>query len=38
MQVVRNPSEPLDRRKRAINALSRSKDQEVIQFLVDMLK
>jgi HEAT repeat protein len=38
MQVVRNTSEPLERRKRAINALSRSKDPEVIQFLVDMLK
>jgi HEAT repeat protein len=38
MQVVRNASEPLERRKRAISALSRSKDPEVIQFLVDMLK
>lgn len=38
MQVARNSSEPLERRKRAINALSRSKDPEVRQFLEDMLK
>ncbi len=38
MQVARNASEPLERRKRAVNALSRSKDPEVRQFLVDMLK
>lgn len=38
MQVARNTSEPLERRKRAVNALSRSKDPEVIQFLMDMLK
>jgi hypothetical protein len=38
MQVARNASEPLERRKRAVNALSRSKDPEVRQFLEDMLK
>jgi HEAT repeat protein len=39
MQVVRNPSEPLDRRKAAINYLSRVKnDQGVKQFLEDLLK
>ncbi len=38
MQVARNASEPLERRKHAVNALSRSKDPDVIRFLEDMLK
>lgn len=37
-QVVRNPSEPIERRKSAINILSRSKDPKVLQFLAEMLK
>ena len=37
-QIVRNPAEPLDRRKSAINHLSRSKDPAVMKFLEDMLK
>ena len=38
MQIVRNPAEPLERRKTAINYLSRSKDPSVMKFLEDMLK
>ena len=38
MQVVRNPAEPLERRKAAISHLSRSKDPLVMKFLEDMLK
>ena len=38
MQVVRNQAEPLERRKTAINYLSRSKDPVVMKFLEDMLK
>ena len=38
MQIVRNPAEPLERRKSAINYLSRSKDPGVMKFLEDMLK
>lgn len=38
MQVVRDSSQPVERRKRAISMLSRSKDPEVIEFLKDMLK
>ncbi|HEV3469938.1 MAG TPA: HEAT repeat domain-containing protein [Pyrinomonadaceae bacterium] len=37
MQVVRNGSEPLERRKQAISLLSRSKDPEVMRFLESML-
>jgi HEAT repeat protein len=37
-QVVRNPAEPLERRKAAISHLSRSKDPGVLKFLEDMLK
>ncbi|MDT7779102.1 MAG: hypothetical protein QOC99_1614 [Acidobacteriota bacterium] len=37
-QVVRNPSEPIERRKTAIQMLSRSKDPQVLRFLEDMLK
>ncbi|HYY98934.1 MAG TPA: HEAT repeat domain-containing protein [Pyrinomonadaceae bacterium] len=37
-QVVRNTSEPIERRKSAISLLSRSKDPKVLQFLAEMLK
>jgi HEAT repeat protein len=37
-QVVRNPAEPIERRKTAINILSRSKDPKVLEFLAGMLK
>jgi HEAT repeat protein len=37
MQVVRNAGESLERRKRAMSILSRSKDPEVIRFLESML-
>jgi len=38
MQIVRNPAEPLERRKAAISYLSRSKDREVMTFLESLLK
>jgi len=38
MQVVRNASEPLERRKRAMSILGKSKDPEVMRFLESMLK
>ena len=37
MQVVRNPAESLERRKRAMSVLSRSKDPEVLKFLESLL-
>jgi HEAT repeat protein len=37
-QVVRNTSEPIERRKNAISILSRSKDPKVLEFLAGMLK
>lgn len=37
MQVVRNTGESLERRKRAMNILSRSKDPEVLKFLETLL-
>ncbi len=37
-QVVRNPAEPIERRKNAISILSRSKDPQVLEFLAGMLK
>jgi HEAT repeat protein len=37
MQVVRDPSESLERRKAAISYLSRSKDPEIMKFLEGML-
>jgi HEAT repeat protein len=37
-QVVRNNSEPIERRKSAISFLSRSKDPQVLKFLEDMLR
>ena len=38
IDVARNPQAPLERRKRAIGWLSRSKDPEVLKFLEDLLK
>jgi HEAT repeat protein len=38
MQVVRDGGEPLERRKRAISMLSRSKDPEIMRFLEEMLR
>jgi HEAT repeat protein len=37
-QIVRNTAEPLERRKSAINCLSRSKDPGVMAFLESLLK
>ena len=37
-QIIRNPAEPLERRKAAISYLSRSKDPGVMAFLESMLK
>ena len=37
-QVVRNPAEPIERRKTAINMLSRSHDPGVMAFLESLLK
>lgn len=38
IEIARNPKEPMERRKRAIGWLSRSKDPEVLRFLEDLLK
>jgi HEAT repeat protein len=38
IEVARNPQSPIERRKRAIGWLSRSKDPEVTKFLEDLLK
>lgn len=38
MQVVRNPAEPIERRKTAIQMLSKSKDRAVLDFLQEMLR
>jgi HEAT repeat protein/outer membrane protein assembly factor BamD (BamD/ComL family) len=38
MQVVRNAAEPIERRKTAIQMLSKSKDPAVLKFLEEMLK
>jgi HEAT repeat protein len=38
MQIVRNPAEPIELRKRALSVLSRSKDPEVMRFLEEMIK
>ena len=38
IDAARNPATPLERRKRAIGCLSRSKDPEVLKFLEDLLK
>jgi HEAT repeat protein len=37
-QIIRNPAEPLERRKAAISYLSRSKDPGVMAFLESLLK
>jgi hypothetical protein len=38
IEIARNPATPIERRKRAIGCLSRSKDPEVLKFLEDLLK
>jgi HEAT repeat protein len=38
IDAAKNPATPLERRKRAIGCLSRSKDPEVLKFLEDLLK
>jgi hypothetical protein len=38
IQVARDPQAPMERRKRAIGWLSRSKDPQVLKFLEDLLK
>jgi HEAT repeat protein len=38
IEIAKNPQTPIDRRKRAIGWLSRSKDPAVLQFLEDLLK
>jgi hypothetical protein len=38
IQIAKNPQEPMERRKRAIGWLSRSKNPAVLKFLEDLLK
>ena len=38
IQIARNPQEPMERRKRAIGWLSRSKNPAVLKFLEELLK
>lgn len=38
IEIARNPQSPIERRKRAIGWLSRSKDPEVTRFLEELLK
>jgi HEAT repeat protein len=38
IEIARNPQAPMERRKRAISCLSRSKDPEVLKLLEDLLK
>jgi HEAT repeat protein len=38
IEIARSPQAPMERRKRAIGWLSRSKDPEVLKFLEDLLK
>jgi HEAT repeat protein len=38
IEIARNPQSPIERRKRVIGMLSRSKDPEVTKFLEDLLK
>ena len=38
IEIARNPKEPIERRKRAIGWLSRSKDPKVLEFLQELLK
>jgi HEAT repeat protein len=37
IEIARNPKEPMERRKRAIGWLSRSKDPKVLEFLQELL-
>lgn len=38
IEIAKNPQTPMERRKRAIGWLSRSKDPQVLKFLEDLLK
>lgn len=38
IEIAKNPQEPMDRRKRTIGWLSRSKDPEVLKFLEELLR
>lgn len=38
IEIAKSPQEPMERRKRAIGWLSRSKDPEVLKFLEELLK
>ena len=38
IEIARNPKEPMERRKRAIGWLSRSKDPKVLEFLQELLR
>jgi TolA-binding protein len=38
IEIARNPQTPIERRRRAIQWLSRSKDPEVLKFLEDLLR
>ena len=38
IEIARNPKEPMERRRRAIGWLSRSKDPQVLPFLEELLK
>lgn len=38
IEIAKNPQEPIERRKRTIGWLSRSKDPEVLKFLEELLK
>ena len=38
IEIARNPQAPMERRRRAISCLSRSKDPEVLKLLEDLLK
>ena len=38
IEIARSPQAPMERRKRAIGWLSRSKDPEVLKFLEELLK
>jgi hypothetical protein len=38
IEIARNPQAPMERRRRAIGWLSRSKDPAVIKFLEELLR
>jgi hypothetical protein len=38
IEIARSPQAPMERRKRAIGWLSRSKDPEVLKFLEELLR